>query len=39
MLNESKEYSRSHRYLIHPTETNIVDLLNGHLEDGTTWTV
>ena len=39
MLNKSKEYCRIHSYLIRPTETNIVDLLNGHLEDGRAWTV
>ena len=29
MFNEGKQYSGKHRYEIHPSKTNIVDLVNG----------
>ena len=38
MFNEGKRYSEKHRYEIHPTKTNIVDLVNGSkVNDDMTW--
>ena len=38
MFNEGKQYSEKHRYEIHPTKTNIVDLVNGSkVNDDMTW--
>ena len=38
MLNESKRYSRKHRYEIHPTKTNVVVVENEYkMTDNTTW--
>ena len=38
MFNEGKQYSGKHRYEIHPSKTNIVDLVNGCKVNGDmTW--
>ena len=40
MFNEGKDYSGKHRYEIHPTKTNIVDLVNGdNVNTDMTWSL
>ena len=40
MLNESKGYSKKHRYEIHPNKTNVVLVANEHkVKDNPSWTL